>query len=221
SVGVALTALGFYLLFQKPGGKQDAWFFLIFASTMFFAGFLPRLKIGGAVNNLMPIAAAIALCCGLAAGLARHYSNNVARIVVALLLCFNAQLFYHPGKALLSSEIKLGTQAAINVFRRLEGPIFAPCHPFFPLLAGKNGSAFWMPIYDISQTHDAAWDILQAKLCNALREKRFRTIVFPKTFSGQNAFPYLLENYQPKDPDIQSADEIIGNLSIYVPREKE
>lgn len=220
SIGLALTGFGLYRLFQKPGEKQDAWFFLVSTSAMFFAGFLPRLKTGGAVNDLMPIATAIALCCGVTAGLVRHYSNRAALVVFSLLLCFNAQLLYQPRKALFSSEIELGTQAAINVFRRLEGPVFAPCHPYFPLLAGKNGSAFWMPIYDLSQTQDAAWEILQAKLCNALREKRFRTIVFPRTFSGQTAFPYLLENYRPANSDgVNGIQEAIGNLSIYVPRE--
>jgi len=67
---------------------------------------------------------------------------------------------------------------------------------------------------------DAVWDILQTKLFNALRERRFRAIVFPKTFSGQTAFPYLLENYRPANSDgVNGIQETIANLSIYVPRE--
>lgn len=209
-----------FLLLKKTDGKKNAFFFLLLTLAMLVAGLVPYLKVGGEINNLMPLAVVIALCCGLTVGMTRKSKSRYSLFVVFALLCFNIQIFYLPCKALPAPGALAQTKTAIKVFRRLEAPIFAPFQAYLPLLAGKNGSAFWMPTTDILRAKDELGNLLEEKLRRAFKEKRFRFVVLPNNIPRKKDFPYLLKNYRPANSDgVNGIQEAIGNLSIYVPRE--
>ncbi len=217
SSGFVLAMLAIYFLFKKPSGKQEAFLFLIFFAAMMFAGFAPRIKIGGNVNNLMPIVAAIALCCGLAAGLLQDAKGWPKVLIVILLICFNIQIAYRPPRIDSNMAARIHEET-IDVFRTLEAPVFAPCHPYSTILAGKNPSAFWGALYDVSVSSGEPGRRLREELCRALEEKRFRTVVLNSSFFMQEDFPYaeLEAAYRKTDPPNDPA--LQNRLVIYVPR---
>ncbi len=217
SAGLIVTAFTFYFLFKKPSGKREAFLFLIFFAAMMFAGLAPRIKIGGNVNNLMPIIAAIALCCGLAAALLQDAKGWLKVLPVILLICFNIQIAYRPPRIDSNLAARIHKET-IEFFKTLEGPVFAPCHPYSAILAGKNPSAFLGAIYDVSITPGKPGEQLREELHKALKEKRFRTVVLNNGFFMQEAFPYaeLGATYRKTDPPKDSA--LLNRLVIYVPK---
>jgi glycosyltransferase involved in cell wall biosynthesis len=221
SFGVALSLWALFMLFRKNQGKQEAFYFLCFFLAMVVASLAPRFKIGGNVNNLMPFSAALAVCCGLMAGMSRFQVKWCSALIVFLLLAFNLQVFYWPGKALPSARALQQTQIELDLFRSLGGRIFAPCHAYLPILAKKNGSAFWGAIFDVWLTPGEESDILREKLRKALVEKQFQAIVLPNSFFMQKQFPYqqLEANYQKLAPS--EIITVIGNKimlpNVYVP----
>lgn len=217
SAGLIVTVVVFYFLFKKPLGKKEAFLFLTFFAAMMVAGFAPRIKIGGNVNNLMPITAAIALCCGLAGGMLQNAKDWHKVLLLILLVCFNIQIAYSPLRIFRFTAARNNVQT-IEVFRGLEAPVFAPCHPYIPISAGKNPSAFWGAIYDVSISSGKPGRQLREDLRKALEEKRFRTVVLRDAFFMQEAFPYaeLEATYRKIDPPNDPA--LINRLVIYVPR---
>jgi glycosyltransferase involved in cell wall biosynthesis len=212
--GLVASLFAFHFLHKGKTDKRQVWYFLLFFAAMAVAGILPRIKIGGDVNNLMPIAATIALCCGFVAGSFPAAAGWRKPGFVLLLLCFNFQILYNPLKGFPSAANRERMQRMTEVFEHLETPIFAPVHPHIPLAAGKNQSAFWGAMYDILIVRGEPAMRLREELRLALREKRFRTIVLKKRFFGQDKFPYaeLEGSYK-----IQSLG--YDNMVIYAPIE--
>jgi hypothetical protein len=155
------------------------------------------------------------------AGMSRFQVKWCSALIVFLLLAFNLQVFYCPGKALPSARALQQTQIELDLFRSLGGRIFAPCHAYLPILAKKNGSAFWGAIFDVWLTPGEESDILREKLRKALEEKQFQAIVLPNSFFMQKQFPYqqLEANYQKLAPS--EIITVIGNKimlpNVYVP----
>ena len=190
SFGLVASAFAFYLLYKEKSDKREALFFLSVFAALSLAGMLPRIKIGGDVNNLMPIGAATALFCGFAAGLL-HASAGWRKLVLTLLLvCFSLQTSYNPLRVFPSAAARERMQRTTEVLKSVEAPVFAPQYPHLPIAAGKNQSAFWAAMYDVLITPGEPARQLREELRLAFREKRFRTIVLKQTFFGQDEFPY-------------------------------
>lgn len=225
SLGLVLSLWALIILFRKSQEKRQAFFFLSFFLAMAIASLAPRWKIGGHVNNLMPLAAALAVGCGLMAGLARNQRKWRAGLVVFLLIGCNLQVFYWPATALPSPGALERKQIELKVFRNLEGRIFAPCHPYLPALTAKNGSAFWGGMYDVGLTSGEVKAKLQEEFYQALEGRHFQAVVLPAGFFMQNHFPYsrLAKNYRGLDlSGILGAEDVKKNpLMVYVPRNKE
>jgi len=201
-LGFILSFPVLFILFRKRDGKQDAFFFLAFFLSMVAAGLAPRFKVGGNVNNLMPVAAALAVGCGLLLGHVHDMKRSVAALVVLVLLFWGYQMTYRTAKALPSPKALEQTRIELRLFQRIEGPIFAPCHAYLPVLSGKNGSAFWGAIFDVWLTPGTESRQLREKLFRALEEGQFKTIVLKDKFFKQEFFPYglLKEHYQEQNP---------------------
>lgn len=217
SAGLIAALLVFYVLFKKPSEKKEASLFLMFFTAMMVAGFAPRIKIGGNVNNLMPITAAIAVCCGLAAGFLQDSKGRHKVLITILLIVFNIQILYRLPQ--FDPAVAARSHAeTIEVFRTLEAPVFAPCHPYSPLLAGKNTSAFWGAIYDVSITSGAPGKQLRQELHKALEEKRFRSIVLNKVFFMKEAFPFTELEATYRKLDLSNSSLPQNQMVVYVPK---
>ena len=222
-LGFVLSSPVVFILFRKDDGKREAFFFLVFFLAMVAAGLAPRFKVGGYVNNLMPVAAALAVGCGLLLGHAHYMKRSVAALVVLVLLFWGYQMTYRTAKALPSPEVLEQTRIELRLFQRIEAPVFAPCHAYLPVLAGKNGSAFWGAIFDVWLTPGVQSRQLREAFSRALEERQFKTIVLKDRFFKQEAFPYglLKEHYREHDlAGILSGTEAgAAGVRLYVPRQ--
>jgi glycosyltransferase involved in cell wall biosynthesis len=222
SIGFVLSFMVSYILFRKYNNKKDAFFFLFFFLAMVLASLMPRFKIGGYVNNLMPLAAALAVGCGLLLGHLRFFKLRYSLLVVILLLLFNRQLFYRPVKAFPSLDAIEATRIQLNLYRNIKGPIFAPCHAYLPVMAGKNGSASWAAMSDLWLTPGQESQSSQEDLNEALREKKFNAVVLKDYFYMQDQFPFqvLAEYYQRIDLSsvLTSEEATKSKMMLYVPR---
>jgi hypothetical protein len=219
--GFVLSLFTVYILFRKHKGKQDALFFLFFLLAMVFAGLAPRFKIGGSVNNLMPLAAALAVGCGLLLGHLSILKVRDALVVVFLLLFFNLQIFYWPPKALPTLEALERSRIQLKLYRILEGPIFAPGHAYLPVLAGKNESAFWAPMSDMWLTPGKESQLSQEGLYRDFQERRFKVVVLRDDIYFYNFPEGRLKKYYKRMNLIWflSGEEARkSGLKLYVPR---
>lgn len=224
SLGVVLSLWAIGALSREGQGRRTALFCLCFLLGMSAAGLAPRFKVGGSVNNLMPLGAALALCCGLAAGLSIDRRKSTSAWVLLLTIGFNVQLFASPRRAIPWRRAAIDMQLKADLFRKLDGPVFAPCDPYLPLLAGKTGSAFWGAIYDVWLTPGDTGERLREELQTALTQQRFRAVVLRKNFYQQHLFPY-----QQLEANYQAAGGVDGvppgwekrlALEVYTPRER-
>ena len=212
-----------FVVLGKDGGKERAAFVALFSLSMATAGLAPRFKIAGDVNNLMPFIAAIAVCCGLTADHFIRQKGRRSALIILLLLGLNLQIFYIPKNALPSQAALIDTRIELNLFRNIEGPVFAPCHPYLPILAGKNESAFWSAIGDLLLTPGEERERFKKELESALEKKYFKSIVLlDRFYYMQDQFPYpsLEANYRKQYPaNLGISGSFNGiSLTVYVPK---
>jgi glycosyltransferase involved in cell wall biosynthesis len=221
SLGVVLSLLALATLWKKGSeGKQKALFCMLLVVALYVAGIIPRLKVGGDVNNLVPLAAGIALCCGLAAGFSLNRNGWAPAIILLLFIGFAAQIFYLPWRPLPPKKAAAAMQMKIALFQDIEAPIFAPCDPYLSQLANKNASAFWGAIYDVLLDPGPNGDILREDLRKAFETGKFRTVVLRREFFMQSAFPYsrLEKDYKIMEgwKEIPFGWEKLSPLVVYV-----
>jgi dolichol-phosphate mannosyltransferase len=186
--GFLLSLWAIYLLIKKE--KAKALFYAFFFVAMTVSSLAPRFKIGGWVNNLIPLAAVIAIGSGIAIGTADKSRRWAARIVLILLLGFTCQLLYNPKLAFASGSLHRVAWIKTNLFRRVKGPVFAPCDPYWPVLEGKRDSAFWGAIIDTWMTPGEPGASLKSQLMRAFEERKFNAVILKKHFILSEYFPY-------------------------------
>jgi glycosyltransferase involved in cell wall biosynthesis len=221
SLGIVVSLVALAMLWRKGSeGKQKALFCMLLIVALSAAGTIPRLKVGGDVNNLIPLAAAIAVGCGLAAGFSLNRKGWSPVFVLLLFIGFAAQIFYLPWRPLFPKSAAAALQMKIALFRDLEEPVFAPCDPYLSQLANKNASAFWGAIYDVLIDPGSNGDILREELRKAIETGKFQTIVLRKEFFKQSTFPYsqLEKDYKSMESwkGLPLEREMLSPLVVYI-----
>ena len=162
----------------------------------------------------------MALGSGLAMGLLSKREGRSSMIVLFLLLGFAGQLTYDPRKAIPSQETRKEAEMRVKFFRQMEEPLFAPCHPYMPIAAGKKEFAFWGTIFDIWITPGETSGRLKTQLLTALEERRFRTVILKEKFFQMNAFPFaeLKANYREIDSLRGIPGKMLREYRVYIPK---
>jgi glycosyltransferase involved in cell wall biosynthesis len=186
--GFLLSLWAIYLLIKKE--KEEALFYAFFLLAMTVSSLAPRFKVGGWVNNLIPLAAVIAIGSGIAMGTAEKLRGWTAGIVLFLLLGFSCQLLYNPKLAFASGGLYRVAWIKTNLYQRVKGPVFAPCDPYWPVLEGKRDSAFWGAIIDTWMTPGEPGTSLKSQLVRAFEERKFSAVILKKHFTLSEYFPY-------------------------------
>jgi hypothetical protein len=222
SIGAGLSIWMIGALYGGEKGKRKALFCLLLLFGLTAAALGPRFKIGGGTNNIIPLAAALAICCGLAAGLSLKMRKRASVLVLALLTAFVMQLFYFPQNGLPSKQARMGLKMKVDLFRSLQPPVFAPLDPHISTLAGKKDWAFWGAIFDVWLTPGEQGEKLREELRKAFEDRKFRTVVLRKKFFMQSQFPYaqLEEYYRPAThlEGLPSGWEEDLSATVFVPR---
>jgi hypothetical protein len=179
---------------------EGSWkvFYGVVLSAVLLACLIPRVKVGGAANNLIPIHAWLAVIFGVAIrrvsgwlgprpGWGRHFGSFVAICaLVQLLVLFRVPRGYLPTEADLEAGRALAARVA-----DIDGEVLMPVQGQLAAAAGKRVYAHQMPVSDYAKSGlEDAVPLLESYE-EAIREKRFAAIIDSNT-----AF---LRSYLPDD----------------------
>lgn len=178
---------------------------------------VPRIKAGGAANNLIPVYAWLSVMLGVSLArvdgwLERSRPGWRAPFGTALALAALLQLLmlarmptgYRPDEA----DLRAGRALAARV-AGIEGPVWMPVQSEIAAQAGKQVFAHQMPVSDYlgSGLTDAA--ALRESLAAAVRERRFAAIVDSNTAFVRRTLPdgllerhYRLQGWLFEDPTV-------------------
>lgn len=179
-----IAALGcLALAVFRPRGR-DLSFYGAALAGLLVAALIPRIKVSGALNNLLPVHAALALGAGLAfAWLPRQVEDPARRSRLATFLCWAAiaqlaALAYDPRASLPPARAEAVAQRLVERLRVADGEVYLPAHGALAALAGKRMYAHQMPVADFAKSgHEPEAAELAASFEAALRERRFEVVV--------------------------------------------
>jgi hypothetical protein len=143
---------------------------------------ISRMNVGGYYNVAMPAHALLALLFGIAAaGLSR---SRWAPALFAACLLQLALRGYDPRRLIPTRADRDAGQRLVATLRARPGPLLLPSHPYLLPLAGHPGHAHQMAMNDVllNERREEVRQLLAAPLREALRERRYRTVVLDPWF---------------------------------------
>jgi 4-amino-4-deoxy-L-arabinose transferase-like glycosyltransferase len=181
---MCLLALGYAALSLRDR-DPDALFYSALLLGAGLAYLIPRAKVGGALNNLIPIHAALIVAGGVAAGrLAPWFATRPGGLrrwgEAALALGLAIQLlllYYDPRIALPRPSDEAAGRRLVERLAAVEGEVLIPAQGYLAVMAGKRSFAHQMPVDDLANSGLAEADALRAEFVAALRERRFEVII--------------------------------------------
>jgi 4-amino-4-deoxy-L-arabinose transferase-like glycosyltransferase len=222
-----LVVLGWLALRLGRAGTQgvrpderaaSAGFHAVVLAGILLACLIPRIKVSGAANSLIPAYAWLAVSFGVGLGrlrafaVARRPGLAAARLdavvafccVVQLLLLFELPRGYLPTEADRAAGARF-----VEQLRRIDGEVLVPAQGYAAGLAGKRVYAHQMPVSDYAKSGLPEAPALQREYEDAVRTRRFAVIVdsntgFVRRYVGLDL---LEENYEMAgwvfpDPDV-------------------
>ncbi len=196
--------------------RSSALFYATFAAGVAAACLVPRIKVGGALNNLIPIHACLAVLGGV--GLVKLLAMPrragwlvpalAGAVVVQFLVCL-----YDPRIALpADSDVEKGDRLVARL-RALSGEVLIPAQGYLAWMAGKKQHAHQMPVDDLSRSGLAEDEALRESFASAIASRRFDFII-DSTSRFLRSYPddrVLAENYLLMGP-------VFGDSRGLVPR---
>ncbi len=198
--------------FKKQNPLTTLWFLLISAAAT-VGGILAYLKIGGFVNNFIPLLAALALLMGMAVHFFWTFLPSkrfffVPRLIVHLGILIllvailprytfhDREVFPHPGSTERGYEL-------INIIHDLPGKVYVPHHNYYAYWAGKG------MFYSVDAVRDLNWAGVATpeKLKNALKKAEYDWLVLDIDINYEwipgDALSLIKRNYVSKGRVIQ------------------
>ena len=183
--------------------QRDEWdgFHLLVLVCVLAACLIPRIKVGGAANNLILVHAWLAVVLGVAIARLRVVAPPARfprlAVVVAACLLFQLVLLVRVPRGILPSEAdrRAGEALAARV-AAIEGSVLMPAQGYLAGRAGKRVYAHQMPVSDYAKSGLADAGELQASYIQAIREQRFAAVIDSNTAFVRNYLPVsLLERH--------------------------
>ncbi len=217
------------------------WFYAALFAGVVAASIVPRVKVGGAMNNLIPLhAAAVLLGCvgwglwsnarGGSKDASQPSSPAFARLAMLGLVAQFVWLGFDPRIALpREGDLEAGVRF-VEQLRRIEGDVLMPAHGYLAEMAGKRVFAHQMPVDDIEDSGLAEARALRDAFATAITERRFALVV-DATDSFLERYPndhVLKENYRLRGPVFEAPRTLIprsgwpvspGRVWTPIPRE--
>jgi hypothetical protein len=252
--GILAGMIGFFfwrdllLVLPVPVGLTLAWLWLLRDERQTWDGFyvlvlvgvllaclIPRIKVGGAANNLILMHAWLAAGLGVAIGRIRghlaHRDSPLASslpvwlamgLLVQLVLLFRVPTGYLPSQADLVAGRRLEVRIAA-----IDGEVLMPVQGYLAGRAGKRVYAHQMPVSDYAKSGLAGAGPLLESYEQAVRERRFAAIVDSNTAflrgylrDGLLEREYVREGWLFEDPGVllPISGAQIRSGTIWVPR---
>jgi len=214
---VSCIAIG-VAAFVKPRmlDRSGVLFYAALGVGILAACLVPRIKVGGALNNLIPAHALIAILGGIAlatlleAWRRRRWALPAIQLAIALQFVL---LFYDPRIALPSADDEERGRRLVKRLSQIEGEVLIPAQSYLAGMAGKRVYAHQMPVDDLSRSGLAEAEALREDFARALRDGRFE-IVIDSTSRFLQSFPddtTLKEGYRLSGP-------VFGDGRTLIPR---
>jgi hypothetical protein len=152
---------------------------------------------GGYVNVLMPAMWLVSLCGALGAGaiVSAWQGSTVVRLATGLALLFQCAIGrwdlikYAPTEEDVSGGFEL-----VARLREIDGDVFSPQHPYYPVLAGKKPSFALISLWDIDHARGPLTNF-EKRVEKALAAKRWAAVL-----TSDKALGYGLEKSYVRDP---------------------
>ena len=165
--------------------KEDVFYFLITVG-MLGSAWIPRLKMGGYDNTLLPAYAIISILFGLALHKVIEFIQDVPTekkdfIKINIYLLYIIQFFsliYSPSDQIPTQQDLRAGRKVVGSLAQIEGDILIPYHSYLPTSAGKRSFAHQGGMWDILRSDEG--DIktkLVDEIAQAIAEKRFSAII--------------------------------------------
>jgi hypothetical protein len=179
---------GFWL-WRATRADRDPWdgFYAVALAGVLLACLIPRIKVGGAANNLIPAHTWLLVTFGL--GIARlHAQARAARRApspggaVALFALAQLLLLFRPPTGWLPTEADRAAGRTLEArVAAIEGEVLMPVQGYLAGRAGKRVYAHQLPVMDYSRSGLPEATTLLESYETAVREQRFAAIVDSNT----------------------------------------
>jgi hypothetical protein len=223
---VVLAWLGVWILGRTvPTTRRWDGFLFAALSGVLLACLIPRLKVSGAANNLIPSYAWLAILFGvgmrrLADGLAdgREAKRSQGRVLAASLLvavCGALQLgllFYVPRGFVPTAADRAAGEKLLERIAAVEGEVLISGPGYLTRRAGKRSYAHQMPASDFAKSGLPQAAALEQSYARAIREQRFAVIIDSNTAFLRSYLPdgELVRYYR-------STGWVFPDASLFVP----
>jgi hypothetical protein len=171
-----------------PASGRDRAFYACMLGAMLCGSMLARVHVGGAVNAMHPVYAAIAIVFGLALSASWRGQPDMRRgarpracvVLTGLLLLAQFYLLAYDPRAFIPAR---GDDAAaarlLARVRALPGDVLVPLHGFVSSAAGKPAYAHEMAVHDLYRSGIAwqRWKQIDDALDRSLRSGRFAAVL--------------------------------------------
>jgi hypothetical protein len=180
-----LLGFGALAVTRWKGRESGLLFYVAFGLGTAAACIVPRVKVGGALNNLIPIYAYLCVIGGIASG--RLLDASEARgaalrrwLPVALSAALAGQLVwlhYDPRIALPPESDRAAGRRLIARLEGMAGEVLLPAQGYLAGMAGKRVFAHQMPVDDLSRSGLPEAEALRDDFRRAIDEQRFAIII--------------------------------------------
>ncbi len=175
----------------RPGSRSQRsdGFLALSLLGILLACLIPRIKVSGAVNNLIPAYAWLAILFGIGLHRLQQWAEVALpsakpQLALTVGLCGLAQLLvlaYDP-RGFVPAETDLaGGRGLLAKISQVEGEVLLPAQGYLASLAGKRAFAHQMPASDYTKSGLSEASALEESYLRAIREQRFAMIIDSNT----------------------------------------
>jgi 4-amino-4-deoxy-L-arabinose transferase-like glycosyltransferase len=196
---------------SRAGTRPDAdpprpdrfWFYGLLLVGGLVASWLPRIHVGGYLNDLIPAYTALAIVAGLALGTFQGRDAGPIAWVVPLMICVQlGMLLGDPRPQIPTRADRLAGDAMVRLVSGYQGEVFLPQHGYLAARAGKNWTAHAWALWEVFQQDPGGeGGRLEADLDQALSRRRYAAVILSgRSFLDDLLQGILAEDYQEPQP---------------------
>jgi hypothetical protein len=179
-LAVPLAVVAAVIWIRRAEDRLGVLFYSAYFVGTVIACIVPRIKVGGAMNNLIPLHAALVLVLGVALGAVLQRERGRSWTAPLAALCLVGQfawLGFDPRIALpRPDDAEAGTRL-VGKLATMDGEILIPAQGYLAGLAGKRVYAHQMPVDDLANSGLPGAEALRAEFREAIAGRRFDAII--------------------------------------------